>query len=181
VATLSENVLERALPDGTFEEISRHRHYPELRVISLAEFAVVQTFPPIAFVARRSAINETGAFDETLEVCEDYEFYLRFLTKFDIGVLPEVLCAFHRRERSGRSRGVRDLSNSTASTNHRLEDKLFRNMLLRRDLEKGEMGIGWLLALGDMTRASWRTNLIFDALQRRRWPRSLLNWLRRDV
>lgn len=179
VATLSENVLERMLPDGTFEQVSRIRHYPELRVISLAEFAVVQTFAPIAFVASRSAVEATGPFDETLEVCEDYEFYLRFLTRFDIAVLPEVLCAFHRRKHG--TQMSQDMRNSPASINHRLEDKLFRNTLLRRDLESGTMGIGWLLAFGDMTRASWRANLVFDALQRRRLPRLFLNWLRRDV
>lgn len=179
VAALSENVLERSLPNGTFQQVSRRRHYPELRTISLAEFAVVQSFPPIAFVARRSAVDETGAFDESLEVCEDYEFYLRFLTKFDIGVLPEVLCAFHRREPTRQS--SHDLLNSAASSDHRLEDKLFRNKLLRRDMDEGKVGIGWLLAFGDMSRAAWRTNLVFDALQRRRLPRLFLDWLRRDI
>ena len=42
------------------------------------------------------------------------------------------------------------------------------------------MGIGWLLALGDMTRAAWRINLVLDAFQRRSWPRGLLSWLRRN-
>lgn len=179
VATLSECAREKSLPDGTFERISRRPHYPELRAISLAEFAVVQSFPPIAFVARRDAVDATGPFDESLEVCEDYEFYLRFLTKFDIGVLPEILCAFHKREPTGKE--SRDLLNSSASLDHGLEDKLFRNKLLRRDMDEGNLGIGWLLTFGDMSRAAWRANLVFDALQRRRLPRLLLSWLRGDT
>ena len=56
---------------------------------------------------------------------------------------------------------------------------MFRNALLRQDLEQGKMGIGWLLAVGDMTRAAWRLNLVLDALQRRSWAKALLRWLRR--
>ncbi|MDJ0514640.1 MAG: glycosyltransferase family A protein [Methyloceanibacter sp.] len=179
VATLSENVLERRLSDSTLQEVSRVRHYPELRSVSLAEFAVVQSFPPIAFVARRSAIDAAGTFDETLEVCEDYEFFLRFLTKFDIGVLPEVLCAFHRRQPT--SKTPHDMRNSAASWDHRTEDRLFRNKLLRRDMKNGELGLGWLLALGEMSRGGWRTNLVFESLKRRGIARVVLNWLRRDI
>jgi GT2 family glycosyltransferase len=174
VATLANRVVERANSDGSFAEVSRAAHYPETRAISLAELAVVQTFPPVAFVARRDCIDALGGFNEKLEVCEDYELYLRFLTRFDIGVIPELLCAFHQREG-----GVpQSWLNSAASRQHRIEDKLFRNQLLRQDLEQGRIGIGWLLALGDMTRAAWRINLVLDALQRRSWPRAFFNWLR---
>jgi hypothetical protein len=137
----------------------------------------VQTFAPVSFVARRSCIAAAGGFDERFEVCEDYDLYLRFLTRFDIGVVPEVLCAFHQREEGN----VPDAwLNSPASRQHRIEDKLFRNALLRQDLEQGKIGIGWLLALGDMSRGSWRLNLVLDALQRRSWPRAMLRWLRRS-
>ena len=98
VATLADSVVERAMPDGSFWEVARTPHYPETRVVSLAEFAVVQTIAPVSFVARRDCIDATGGFDERFEVCEDYDFYLRFLTRFDIGILPEILCAFHSRE-----------------------------------------------------------------------------------
>ena len=41
---------------------------------------MVQTFAPVSFVARRECVVATGGFDEQFEVCEDYDFYLRFLT-----------------------------------------------------------------------------------------------------
>ncbi|HJX10494.1 MAG TPA: glycosyltransferase family A protein [Candidatus Binatia bacterium] len=178
VVTLADGVLERWMPDGSFVELKRIPHYPETRAVSLAELAVVQTFPPVAFLARRDRVEAVGGFRETLEVCEDYDFYLRFLTRFDIGVMPEVLCAFHQRAEGDDV--PESWLNSPASRQHRIEDKLFRNALLRQDLELGRIGIGWLLALGDMTRAAWRINLVLDALQRRSWPRALLNWLRRS-
>ncbi len=176
VATLAEQVTERAMPDGSFRELSRTPHYPETRVISLAEFAVVQTFPPVAFVARRQAVEGVGGFDTSFEVCEDYELFLRFLTQYDIGFLPEALCAFHQRAVDGAT--PESWVNSPASHQHELESKLFRNALLRRDLAQGQVGMGWLLALGDMTRANWRANLVLDALKRRAIPRFLLRWLR---
>jgi hypothetical protein len=176
VVTLADRVIERGTPDGFFVERRRMPHYPETRAVSLAELAIVQMFPPVAFVGRRDCINAVGGFTETFEVCEDYDFYLRFLTRYDIGVLPEVLCAFHQREEQG---VPESWLNSPMSTQHRIEDKIFRNALLRQDLEQGRLGIGWLLALGDMTRAAWRINIVLDALQRRSWPRALLGWLRR--
>jgi len=176
VATLAERVTERATPDGSFLELTRAPHYPETRVVSLAEFAVVQTFPPVAFVARRQAAEAVGGFDVSFEVCEDYDFYLRFLTRSDIAILPEVLCAFHQRVPDDATPD--SWTNSFGSHQHALEDKLFRNALLRRDLAQGRMGMGWLLALGDMTRANWRANLVLDALKRRSMPRFLWRWLR---
>lgn len=187
VVTHAERVIERLMPDNSLRAIERLPHYPETQAISLAELAVVQIFAPVSFVARRTCIEAIGGFDERFEVCEDYDLYLRFLTRFDIGVVPEVLCAFHQREGgSGLDASVSDASvpdawlNSPASRQHRIEDKLFRNALLRQDLEQGKIGLGWLLALGDMTRGSWRLNLALDALQRRKWPRALLRWLRRS-
>jgi GT2 family glycosyltransferase len=178
VVVLANRVIERRMPDGSFAERKRFPHYPETRVVSLAELAVVQTFPPVAFVGRRECVDAVGGFTDTFEVCEDYDFYLRFLTRFDIGVLPEVLCAFHQRE--GQKGTPESWLNSAASRNHRIEDKLFRNALLRRDLEQGRVGIGWLLALGEMARGSWRINLVLDTLQRHTLSRSVLNWLRRS-
>jgi glycosyltransferase involved in cell wall biosynthesis len=177
VATHAERVIERLMPDGSVREVSRLPHYPEMQAVSLAELAVVQTIAPVSFVARRTCIEAAGGFDDRFEVCEDYDLYLRFLTRFDIGVLAEVLCAFHQREEGN----VPDAwLNSAASRQHRIEDKLFRNALLRQDLEQGKIGIGWLLAFGDMARGSWRLNLALDALQRRSWPRAVLRWLRRS-
>ena len=177
VVTLAERVVERRMTDGSFKAIERLPHYPELRAVSLAELAVVQTFAPVSFVARRECLETIGGFNEQFEVCEDYDLYLRFLTRFDIGVVPEVLCAFHQREEGN---VPETWLNSFASRQHRIEDKLFRNALLRRDLEQGKMGIGWLLAIGDMTRAAWRLNLVLDALQRRTLPRAIVRWLRRS-
>jgi glycosyltransferase involved in cell wall biosynthesis len=177
VVTLADKVIERRISDGTLSECQRIPHYPETSAISLAQLAVVQMFPPVAFVARRDCISAVGGFREIFEVCEDYDFYLRFLVRFDIAVLPERLCAFHVREEPG---SPNSWLNSSASRQHRHEDTLFRNTLLRHDLEVGTVGIGWLLALGEMTRAAWRLNLVFDALQRRTWTRSIVSWLRRN-
>ncbi len=177
VASHSERVTERIEPEGTLREVRRIPHYPETSAISLAEFAVVQSFAPVAFVARRECIDATGLFDTSLDVCEDYDFYLRFLERFDIGVLPEKLCAFHQREGDLPAESWR---NSAASIQHELEDKLFRNTLLRRDLQAGKLGLGWLLAVGTLNRAGWRANLALDALQRNSLINFFLRRLRRD-
>jgi hypothetical protein len=174
VATLADRVVERILPDGSLLEVSRTPHYPETRAISLATFAAGQTFAPVAFVARRHCIEAVGPFDVSLEVCEDYEFYLRFLARFDIGILPEALCSFHQRENTN----LEAWGNSPASSQHRVEDALFRNALLRRDLEQGRIGLGWLLAFGELSRADRQVSMLFDSLRRRSFFRFLLECLR---
>jgi len=46
---------------------------------------------PSATVIHRSIFDEIGYFDESLPACEDYDFWLRVLTKYPIGLLDEPL------------------------------------------------------------------------------------------
>ncbi|ROR20201.1 GT2 family glycosyltransferase [Comamonas sp. BIGb0124] len=54
-------------------------------------------FTPVCFVFERAALEEVGLFDETLPVCGDWEFNLRFLSKYEIGTLREELAYWHQR------------------------------------------------------------------------------------
>ena len=162
VASLADRIDERLEADRIVA-LSRRPHYREMRSVTLSSMAVTQTIPPIAFVARRSVMAEVGTFDERLDVCEDHEYFLRFLLTSDIGRIPEVLAAFHVRlsESAGSS------ANSPASTDHAATDARFRNFMLRNDLAVGRIGLGWLLAAGEMNRANWRANYLIEKLRRR--------------
>jgi len=46
---------------------------------------------PSAVIAHRSLFHEIGFFDESLPACEDYDLWLRVLTKYPIGYLAEPL------------------------------------------------------------------------------------------
>ncbi|MEX0330290.1 MAG: glycosyltransferase family 2 protein [Puniceicoccaceae bacterium] len=57
-------------------------------------------FPPISFLFRRWAYEEAGPFDEGLPVLGDWEFNVRLILKWPLGLLPEVLANYHHRPRS---------------------------------------------------------------------------------
>ena len=162
VASLSDRIDER-VDTNRIVELSRRPHYHEVRSITLSSMAVTQTIPPISFVARRSVMTEVGLFNERLEVCEDHEYFLRFLLKSDIGRILEVLAAFHVRPPGS----LGSNANSLASTDHTAADAQFRNMMLRNDMAADRHGLGWLMALGEMNRANWRANVLIDRLRRR--------------
>ncbi len=46
---------------------------------------------PSAVVMRRDLYDETGGFDETFPVCEDYELWLRVTLREPVGLVPEQL------------------------------------------------------------------------------------------
>ncbi len=50
---------------------------------------------PSAALVRRSVFDEVGLFDESLEACEDYDFWLRFCARFPVLYVDEPLVIKH--------------------------------------------------------------------------------------
>ncbi|MED4355386.1 glycosyltransferase [Geobacillus stearothermophilus] len=63
---------------------SRDSWQKELNSITIADMAVSNKLVPISVLYRRKVHNVIGYYNENLPVLGDWEFYLRFLTKFDI-------------------------------------------------------------------------------------------------
>lgn len=162
VVTWVERREEEVVGD-TINQLSAVPHNPGLRTITFARLASACIFPPIAFVARGSCVSETGQFDPALDVAEDYDFFLRFLCRYDIGVIGERLCAVHVRPRTAKSS---DLANSSASDNFEEVDALYRNARFRRDFESGELGLGWLLLIGELARTTSRLDAVLNGLRK---------------
>lgn len=114
--------------------------------ISLYRLAAGNTFPPISFLFRREVWEEVGGFREELPVLGDWDFHLRVCTRYEIGLIPELLANYHHRAsiQSG------DYGNTVfvADSKHRAYEILYRNELLRRDLESGKAGLGFLVNVG---------------------------------
>ncbi len=129
-------------------EIDREPYNPGLTSVSLFKMCARNLFPPISFLYRRSALETIGPYSEELPVLGDWEFNLRFLAHFDIGVIPKQLAHYHYRVR---------LMNGTYSNTvvggldlHSRYDMSIRNGLLRRDLRQGKIGLGLLVNLAQM-------------------------------
>jgi glycosyltransferase involved in cell wall biosynthesis len=124
------------------KEIRRRYHNPDLFYISFFEMAVVNQFLPISFLFFRDAWEAVGKYDESLPVVGDWEFNLRFLTKFDISVLPKSLAFYHLRRKE---KGVYGNTLIAERNIHKIYDAQIRNHLLRKELEKKELGLGFFL------------------------------------
>jgi glycosyltransferase involved in cell wall biosynthesis len=142
VISHTTRILER-VEDGRIAEQYREPFNTWLQAVTLYRMAAQNVFPPISFVYRRSVLDEIGYYREDLPVLGDWEFNLRFMSKYDILLLPEKLAYYHHRLQSETG----DYSNSVVKddTKHRFYDTLLRNELLRKDLNAGVVGLGHLV------------------------------------
>lgn len=97
--------------------------------ISLVSLVRANQFPPISFLFERRVAEQIGFFDEALPVLGDWDFNVRFMNLFDIGVCEKHLCFYHLRPKvSGGS-----LGNSVIAGNdlHGKFNLILRNRYLR--------------------------------------------------
>lgn len=119
----SVRVVEEIGEDGITEQF-RHPFNDDLREITFWRVLQENPFPPISFVFRRQAFDEAGPYDESLPVLGDWEFNLRFLSRYSIALLPEPLALYHHRPPSVSS----DYANSITGQDkrHRTVEKALR-------------------------------------------------------
>jgi glycosyltransferase involved in cell wall biosynthesis len=129
------------------DEIVRAQRSPynaTMPAVTLWRMAASNSFPPISFLFRRAILDEVGWFREDLPVLGDWDFHLRVLTRFEIGLIPRELANYHFR---------RDATSAYSNTvtgavdRHHHFDALLRNELLRKDLAAGRFGLGVLVNL----------------------------------
>lgn len=176
VCTQTARIEEEAF-GGEFKQISRVPHNPELTVVTFAKLATAFLFPPIGFLARMSCCRAIGAFETSANIPEDYDFYLRFLEKFDIGVIRRELSFVHQR-RSGPDNGPTDWVHAPASLDFHTYNAAMRNKYFRRDLENGTVGLGWLLMMGEMSEPARKLDILLKALAGNRPMRWISDKLR---
>lgn len=149
VVTWSLVIVEELTEDGRIEERSRFVFNDKLHKVSLAELAVENRFPPISFLVRRAALEAVGPFREEHGVLGDWEFHLRVLRQFDIGVIPEPLAHYHHRVNT--TTGTYGNSVHAEETVHRTTRIELINAAVRQELAGASgLSIGQLLFLGQL-------------------------------
>lgn len=129
-------------------------------VISLYDMIKNNLFSPISFVYRSCVYKEIGYFDESLEVLEDWEFNIRFLMKYDIYVIEEVLANYHIRKNNNISDSFKNTITSKRKM-HLKYDTIIRNRYLREDLSKNQFGIGTLMNI-----LKWSDNRLMKKIKK---------------
>lgn len=172
-ATKAKGVVtrcERVIENERLVELRREPWNADLEAVSLAQLARGNCFINLAFLLEREAFDAVGPFDAELPVYEDWDFNLRFLHRFDVHVVPEVLAHYHHREAAAGS-----ARNSFAQDHARVAAA--RARVVNRWLRNPEtQAIGLLLALGPSLDAldgvRERVDKVFNLLHgvRRKWP-----------
>jgi glycosyltransferase involved in cell wall biosynthesis len=160
----TEEVVEKIDKKNRVREISRKPHIP-LDEISLFRMGYENPFPPIAFCFRRSAWEALGGFDPRWDVVGDMDFNLRFLLRYEIGVIPETLAYYHLRDKGATS----SLANSIADKKilHKRLFNEFKNTHLRHaDSAKGASLALGLNVANYLVEAQWILHDIFHRTQR---------------
>ena len=142
VVTQTIRVLEEINADGSIDELQREDYLP-IKSIDLFAAATNNPFAPIAFLYRRAVHERVGLFDERFSVIGDWDFNLRFLIHYEIGVLERRLAGYHWRHCS---KGTVYANTVTDALEVHLQKTLeMRNHYLRLDLQEGRLGLGYLL------------------------------------
>lgn len=147
IVTHCDRVRERIAGDQLVE-IGREPFNDYMHAVEIFRLAVSNSFPPIAFLYERAAMEAIGKYDERLSVLEDWDFHLRFALQHEIELLPEVLAYYHHRlEEPADGAYGNVVSNSEENT--RLRARLI-NRYLRDDYASGKLSRAQLLMLSEL-------------------------------
>ena len=161
VITHTIRVLEEINAEGAIEELAREDYMP-CKSIDLFAAGADNPYAPIAFVYRRAVHERIGLFDERFSVVGDWDFNLRFLQLFEVGVISQRLANYHWRHRSGGSTYANTVTDALEV--HLEKSTELRNHYLRMDLQQGQPGLGYLLNLAKTLRGN--SALLWDMRQR---------------
>ena len=144
VITHSKRILETIDNEGIKVEYTEP-YNTWLQSVSIYRMAASNVFSPISFLYKRSVYDTIGYYREDLPVLGDWEFNLRFVQEYDIILIPEILANYHHRLKTSQG----DLGNSVIKDDywHKFYDSMIRNELLRQDLRKNTLSMGYLVNL----------------------------------
>jgi len=145
VITLANAVYERV--EGNIVHIDKTEPYrtSEKRgFVSLNELLAENQFAPIQFLFSYDAAESIGFFRADLPVLGDWDFNIRFMSRYDIFILPQFLAFYHHRitDQSGYGNSIH-----AGRSQHELYAKMLKNEWLRKDIHNQQFGVGALIAL----------------------------------
>lgn len=96
-----------------------------------------------AFIYKRSVYKKIGLYDQLLPVLGDWDFNIRFLREFDIGVVPTSLANAHHRPKNSNINYENTVIGGVAE-HHKTRSKIL-NKFLREDLKSNSLGFGFMI------------------------------------
>lgn len=142
VVVHTELIYESILGDSV-QEYDRQPWLPRLHSLGPYDLCRDNFAKSIAFLYRRRVFDRVGYYDESLRLLGDWDFALRFLREFEIEFLSDarILAFWHIRPNIAGSAENRD---SIKSVSHEQYLTDLANKLLREDLRRGGLNIGYV-------------------------------------
>lgn len=150
---------------------------PELQSMKLAALAAENLFAVNAFVYRREAYETLEPYPEDMPVQGDWLFNLKFLARYEVGVIPEYLANYHQRV------GVASHLGNTVRQSvplHVSERVRAMNKLLRADLAAGRFGLGVLVSMAEYSAVKEDRSFCLRVRRRVR-VNTLWGWIARSL
>ena len=144
VVCYTTEIFEKIVGDNV-KEVSRHSLVFPIRDLTLWRMCATNCFPPISFLYKREVYDRIGGlYREDLPVQGDWEFNLRFLQQYEIGLLKEHLAFYHSRtaEKNAHSIYINSIKDSEK---HQFYNTYLRNEFLRKDLAENKLGVGYMM------------------------------------
>lgn len=164
VSAHTEVVIHHPNTDEGTETLERLLLTPDLTAITIPDMLRANRITTHSLLYRAWVHDEIGYFDESLEVHEDWDFYLRLIARHPIELLPlpALVQWHHRPDATGDDRNsVFALRAEHAAAHHRLADER-----LRSTLSEGGWGAALHLA-SEMQRLDERLNALAEDDRRR--------------
>ncbi len=165
VVTHTNQIFESIDGSGV-KEVSRRDFDPWLVSVSLPEITEINKFMPISFLFRRDVFDVVGFYDDSLPVIGDWEFNIRFLSKYDLIVVQQNLANYHIRV-DGHTKYANTVT--AGKDKHLFYRDLIVNKHIRKDLESGRVTMGQLMAFGDyfhrLGNNTWRLVQVVERLK----------------
>lgn len=145
VVTLTNGVYEYMDKNGEMKIKKIKPYNPRLKgVIAINELIQQNQFPPISFMYRSNVYKEIGYYNEEMAVLEDWEFYLRFILKYDIFVINKYLANYHIR--LNETDPVLGNTITNRREEHEKYGEILRNNFIRKYINNGER-LGLLMGI----------------------------------
>ncbi|MDE2387469.1 MAG: glycosyltransferase family 2 protein [Betaproteobacteria bacterium] len=122
--------------------------------VMLDEILTGNQFAPIQFLFCYDAAASVDFFRADLPVLGDWDFNIRFLSRYDVYIIPQFLAFYHHRitDQSGYGNTIH-----AGRSQHELYAKMLKNEWLRKDLQNQQFGVGTLISMQQAARNAAQT------------------------
>lgn len=181
VICYSTRIVE-TISGNSVKENYREDYNGYLYELSFFRLCARNLFPPISFLYKRDAFKKLsgkfeGMYNEELPVLGDWEFNIRFMQEFEIGLIPEHLAYYYHRTKDKNASSQYANSVIGGMDKHQYYDNYLRNKWLKEDIKNNQLGLGYVTNLSrllfDSHHQQWEANVRINSLVKQLSPELL--------